>query len=58
MRDRRSEIELYDLREDPGEFVNIAAGGRNDGLVAELMAQMLAERSEASRTWQPRPCFA
>ncbi|NOZ20809.1 MAG: sulfatase-like hydrolase/transferase [Planctomycetes bacterium] len=56
--DRGNEFELYDLAEDPDEFVNLAADGRNPELVAELMADMLADRCRVERDWQPRPCFA
>jgi arylsulfatase A-like enzyme len=52
------EFELFDLREDPGEFVNLAAGGMNRQLVAELMGQMLGERSRVAHAWLPRVEFA
>ncbi len=55
---RSNEIELFDLQEDPEEFINLAAEGGNRGLALDLMADMLAERSSVNLAWQPRPCYA
>jgi len=53
-----NEVELYDLTQDPDEFINLAAEGRNGDLVARLMAELLAERSRTALPWQPRIAFA
>jgi arylsulfatase A-like enzyme len=56
IRSDQNEIELFDLEEDPNEYENLASA--KPALVAELMAELLAERSNIAAPWQPRPCFA
>ncbi len=52
------EVELFDQREDPNEFVNLAAGGANADVVADLSAQMLREVTSVACPWQERIAFA
>ena len=52
------EYELYDLRDDPEEFVNIACKGRNPELVGRLLAGMKAYGVSDRTDWQERLSFA
>jgi uncharacterized sulfatase len=52
--DRGDELELYDLREDTGEFVNLADDPAYAGTMARLMAEMLREITDSACPWQER----
>ena len=52
------EYELYDLRDDPEEFVNIAYNGRNRELVGRLLAEMKTYGVSDRTDWQERHSFA
>ncbi|WP_129667926.1 sulfatase [Phytoactinopolyspora endophytica] len=56
--EERDEIELYDLAEDPHEYVNLAAGGANAPLVNQLMQELIRYRMQLDRTWRPRHAFS
>ena len=53
-----AEMELYDLREDPDEMVNLTGDRRHGDDVVRMMAGMLAERSRCGGPWQERIAFA
>jgi uncharacterized sulfatase len=52
------EYELYDLRDDPEEFVNIAHNGQNRELVGRLLAEMETYGVSDRTDWQERLSFA
>lgn len=56
--DGRDEIEVYDLRDDPGEFTNLAARGGNRDLVGGLLSELLRYRLAMAGPWAERATFS
>lgn len=54
----RDEFELYDLVEDPDEFVNLSSHPQQAATALALMGELQRYQQRVSAPWQPRLAFA
>jgi arylsulfatase A-like enzyme len=56
--ENRDEFELYDFKTDPNEMENLALRPESQGLIAQLMGEMIRHRESISGPWFERTTFA